>query len=1684
MKRNKTMKRVLSMFLALVMVASMVTVSPFTRKVQAAEVPVWTEDFNDNSSSLLYHVGNATQDIMPGSGSEDPYLKFGTSGWSIIKTPAIAVEAGKTYKLSYQLKLENVVGSMYYYNHYQEMNNGADASSGHYQDYAINANTNGWIPITLEYTPAAGKNQVVFYFEDAGWGGSADIYLDDITLVEITEDKELVNTTLSFDKIQMASYLKITGASSYQMYTPEVAVEEGQTYEISYKLNLSNKNGDVHFWPCMMELGSSANFNTSVAPNSCKITDNTNGWIDQSFSYTVPSGMNRIQIYFEQAWGGTADFCLDSIQIIKAGATTPVYEEDFTTTKQLAVNAGTGTQSHESSSTWYLNGTNLETVTGQYFTATVKLDGQDVKISFEKSGNKLVIQSNPESSFEIPKGTILIQADASNDWADVANGDQLKVEKTFKYKKAPGGSWEPESEPPHETTLSVESADADGNWVFALSKALPEASPEHWNATIKIDGADRKVFIHNASGKLNLYNWSYENGSAAPAHSLEIPEGTIIYQSKATGFWQTEENAARIVITESLHYVKNGSGNWVPYTATPETDLVFEQVTTSGDWKFAPTVALPEGSATHYNATIQIDGVSQKVLFVYEGDGKFWVYQWTFGAQGAVPSTSLEIPNDTVLYEVDANASLWTIVENPRQVVIKEGTKVVKSQLGTWSTYVEPVSVSTNLDLNKVDSNHWYLKPSSSLQNSPLYFTAMVKVDGTEQQINIEYDGSDYVIWSNFFSTAIPTETLEIPAGTIFYEIDTNAGWTVKPGGTEVTIQQGLKAINKGLYGWMADVPPQVTHETAVSYSKINGNDWYFTPLTAFPEVTKDEYYVTKITVDGIERKAVVYNDGTNLIIWEGFFGGELPTTGFELKEGTVLYETNPIVSGWPIISGGICVTITNTLKVKPAGHGLGWRADVPPSSTHETGLNFAKTEGNHWYFAPTVALPPLPQEGVYQYYVTNVKVDGVERKLVIEDNGTDVIIWEGFFGGEVPTTSFELEAGTILYETNPNVLGWPITAGGAQVKITEPLQLTKDETYGWMPCTQPEAVYDITLNYNKVSPDQAWHLTTENTLSKAEDAAYFVGMVKIDGVERKIAFENSAEEQGKLIVWPGFFEIDGGVSPESDFVIPAGTVLYEVDSVKLFILSGGTQITVKNDVKVIKDNVGNWLADVPAEAIYKTKLDLTNMNAQGVWYFSASKQLPSVKQAKLFCASIMIDGVLTKVAFENDGKNLVIWPDFFKVFGGKVPVKQVEIPKGTILYEIHSADWSILAGGTQIVVSDTFKIKNNAEGNWGFAAVSQGPQEEKDTLNFVRLNLMMVEGWQTGEAVQSGSFSNENGILSVTAKSKSNGKTLLSFSQEDLLKLEPGEKYKVIITYKSSVSFGLFMNLKSNAWTEAPGVCEATENGEWITLSATFRATAGDAFNGALIQSWNSGKAHDIQIKEFCISRDDDTIELGKKGTVGKLPDCEGEDDALGRFVYEWVLYTKNGKSIVVTDNMSMDKIRSILGNLGTYYAYERLKCVHHMDDGKDYGKEPTCTEGGWAPYYICRNCQAILSDYLCTVEIADLEEWKAGEGRLEPTGHEDMTEELAIDGTVYYRCKCGKLFELDGETYVEVSESVLNTTNSRADDLTVSQTPDSETNSDIWTVVYITAGVIVVGASTVVILVLRRKSKKSKSV
>lgn len=67
-----------------------------------------------------------------------------------------------------------------------------------------------------------------------------------------------------------------------------------------------------------------------------------------------------------------------------------------------------------------------------------------------------------------------------------------------------------------------------------------------------------------------------------------------------------------------------------------------------------------------------------------------------------------------------------------------------------------------------------------------------------------------------------------------------------------------------------------------------------------------------------------------------------------------------------------------------------------------------------------------------------------------------------------------------------------------------------------------------------------------------------------------------------------------------------------------------------------------------------------------------------------------------------------------------------------------------------------------------------------------------------------------------------------------------------------------------------------------------------------------------------------------------------------------------------------------------------EIISELGHIHKGeKVAGQEATCGDAGWKDYYHCEGCNGDFADKGCTEKIISMDSWKAGEGKIDPTGN-----------------------------------------------------------------------------------------------
>ena len=201
---------------------------------------------------------------------------------------------------------------------------------------------------------------------------------------------------------------------------------------------------------------------------------------------------------------------------------------------------------------------------------------------------------------------------------------------------------------------------------------------------------------------------------------------------------------------------------------------------------------------------------------------------------------------------------------------------------------------------------------------------------------------------------------------------------------------------------------------------------------------------------------------------------------------------------------------------------------------------------------------------------------------------------------------------------------------------------------------------HDVTLSLNQVTSDGTWQFS----ISEAPANKYYKVPATIDGTACNVLM---GEAGGIMCVYPNFFTAIGGVVPTESLVIPAGTVMYAVDSTNGWqVIDGANTLTVTNGLSV-EYNLGTWqdmsqYADVTFEEITASDLIVYK------WEDQAASNYRSVL------------GIYAPNAqFGNDAN----WGNFTKV-AGKVLIDGAEV---SVVYGMAPATDSSWAADNAIML-------------------------------------------------------------------------------------------------------------------------------------------------------------------------------------------------------------------------------------------------------------------------------------------------------------------------------------------------------------------------------------------------------------
>ncbi len=590
-----------------------------------------------------------------------------------VATTPISVEPETTYVLSYRIKVLDKQGSIYIRPSYQEWTDGdKDSYKGH-DDVApktciIQDVTDGWVLCAMEITPAKGKNYVQVFFEEA-WAGGPTICLDDIKLRKKGTTHDVYNETFdtgnqlsvrsgadyltqSTKKEEVEEFcVQMKGAgSSYSLKTNPISLEGGCEYRLTYKCKVSGKDGGVYFRPWYQEWLHSDNSDTGwksvreQTPEACILQDDTNGWEEKEMVFIPASDKNYVQFFFEQAYSGTADICLDDIVITKVKDNTIVYQNNFDTKTPLNVHTdstgalvGKGEQEFVSVANHYLKmsqaSNSLQVKTPAFrvdsskryiFKYRAKIENVSGSIYFypwyqewyndgtsegpytsvTNTPKELCVQGNTdgwvnyEMEIQPSSGKNYIYFLFELAWsgsADVSIDDVKLLEEIVTNEKM-------------ECAVSFANVDSDGTWHLNLD-SQDSVQGQYFGTKLLVDGKECFTYFEKIENQLVVYSGFFKG--EAPAKSVKMLKGTLLSQyDLANGKWDAPmENGEKLEIVNDLK-VANSNGDWKNYDTEVTKTRYINLDAQKGDETILGTTETTPGTYVEESVVQDIQDVS------------------------------------------------------------------------------------------------------------------------------------------------------------------------------------------------------------------------------------------------------------------------------------------------------------------------------------------------------------------------------------------------------------------------------------------------------------------------------------------------------------------------------------------------------------------------------------------------------------------------------------------------------------------------------------------------------------------------------------------------------------------------------------------------------------------------------------------------------------------------------------------------------------------------------------------------------------------------------------------------------------------------------------------------------------------------------------------------------------------
>ena len=617
-------------------------------------------------------------------------------------TYPVAIQSGKTYEYSFAVKTA-ATGNDF------EVGFGA-GENAIWNHNSESESITDWNTISGTFTATSDVSSIRF-----NKTGEGIVFLDDVVLKErAAVQPELQSVELSFDNYNGGWYFTVDDISKIESghYKVPIKIDDNATADVIIEYPQSWYPNGLAIWEFTNFGGTTPTTSFEIAENAVMAPIDVNtGVEDTSRNSVVISNTLRV-VYTGGVW-----------QEYKAPEPTP---------PELPT-IDLGYKMVEVDNSWYFTSSNISTVTGSYYKATVKVDDTEFEVPLEKTADGFVIWVNffglidptkqePTTKFEIEKDTLLQQIDPNTTgWSTAVEGGQtLKIAEDLVVVKTDTG-WEVEGEqtPPDgpgqdEPTEPI---------VVALGNAMGIYNP----------GMENQVFSVIISGPDEIKTADITATGILKADGSDN-EHVVYFPGNGEVFFYTDGARETLLIDKDTEFVAQDGKTVIQFDKDYEIDLINQVIYEQGNkpvekdaldltiafdkiindsFMFTWTMdSNQKPEAGFYRADAVIDGEETQILFEYYPDNNaFFIYPHCFNAvpvdgRAGYPTESFELKKGTKLTPVVTGTWAKNTEGQPYKLtrkvsVIKEGESWLDADYMEEISKQEPLEVKIVFDCVK-----------------------------------------------------------------------------------------------------------------------------------------------------------------------------------------------------------------------------------------------------------------------------------------------------------------------------------------------------------------------------------------------------------------------------------------------------------------------------------------------------------------------------------------------------------------------------------------------------------------------------------------------------------------------------------------------------------------------------------------------------------------------------------------------------------------------------------------------------------------------------------------------------------------------------------------------------------------------------------------------------------------------